>query len=385
MSKRNSGLERRAWTSCVWLSLLTAVAHAQPAPPPRWIGSVDLTIGGETAAEGADFGRISGLALNATGQMFVADIQDSQVRMFSTSGALVNRIGRSGSGPVEYKRLATISIGPDRLLWVRDEGNNRMLALDVTKSPAVNVKTVPLKQMTGGSMLPITFEANGDLVDETIWFDPTQKTFRPLRLRLTQKGDVARVDTLVAPDEALAAMHKIVKMEKGADGKVSGMSERYFSQPFGPRWLRALGPNGVRADAVGSHYAIRILDNTGKLIRTLSRSVAPVALSAAEHKRADSTIKAAQAELPFGVPSAKPVIVAMRYGLDGALWVERSMPDGAPREADVYDASGRWIAIAQWPRAIDALSDISVISGKMFIAKAYGDADLERVVRVRFR
>ena len=41
--------------------------------------SSDLTIGGEDAAQGADFGRISGLAADASGRIFVADAQDVAV------------------------------------------------------------------------------------------------------------------------------------------------------------------------------------------------------------------------------------------------------------------------------------------------------------------
>lgn len=94
-------------------SLLTADntnAQAPQPTPPRWKGAIDLTIGGESAAEGADFGRISGLATDATGRVFVADAQDNQIRVFSATGVLLGKIGRVGSGPLEFKRLRTIAI-----------------------------------------------------------------------------------------------------------------------------------------------------------------------------------------------------------------------------------------------------------------------------------
>ena len=369
-------------------SVLTAgntEAQAPQSTPPRWKGSVDLTIGGENAAEGADFGRISGLATDATGRIFVADAQDNQVRVFSATGAPLGRIGRVGSGPLEFKRLRTIAIGPDRLLWARDEGNARMLAIDVAKLPASPVKTVPLKQFTGGSQLPIVFAAPGEVVDESTWFDPAMKTFRPLRLRLGPNGDVLRVDTLPVPPGAFAGMHRIVKEQKDAAGKVVGMSENYYWQPYGPAWLRAYGPAGVRADAVGSRYEVSVFGANGQLLRTLKRTVPPVALSARERQRGDSSINEVKQDLPFGVPSAKPPIVALRWSQDGQLWIERSTADGQPREADVYDASGRWIAIAEWPRPLDLLRSFSVLTGRSAIVVNPDANDLERVLRLTFR
>ena len=367
-------------------TVVLATANAQALQPPaRWKGLIDLTIGGANAVDGADFGRVAGLAVDGAGRVFVADRQDEQIRMFSPAGVLVTKIGRSGSGPLEFRKLATIVIGPDQLLWVRDEGNARMQSIDVRRMPATSVKTIPLQQFTAGSQLPITFEADGAIVDESIWFDPQLATFRTLLLHRSGTGEVRRVDTLPIPDGAMAGMHKVVTPQKDAAGKVVGMSERYMFQPYGPMWLRAPGPSGVRADAVGSRYQVAIFGADGKLLRTLRRVVPPVPLSARERHVADSTLKAVQGDLPFGVPSAKPPIIGMTWSQDGQLWVERSTADGRPREADIYDANGRLVAIAEWPRAIDITHRFSVIRGRTVHAIGTDDLDLERVVRLQFR
>ncbi len=260
-----------------------------------------------------------------------------------------------------------------------------MQAIDVARLPATSVKNVPLRSFTGGSPSPITFAATGELLDESIFFDKELQTFRPTRVRVGANGDVLRVDTLPVPPGAFAALYKVIQQQKDRDGKVIGMAQMFYPQPFGPAWLRAMGPGGVRADAVGSRYRVSIFGPNGQLLRTLERTVAPVPLSARERQKADSSIREIKADLPFGVPSAKPPIVALRWSQDGQLWVERSTTDGKPREADVYDANGKWIAIAEWPNSIDLLTRFPVLNGKSVVVGTSDANDLERVVRLSFR
>ncbi|WP_411278619.1 6-bladed beta-propeller [Gemmatimonas sp.] len=375
----------RAVVLLVGLTTPLARASAQRVLPPRWRGTIELTIGGADADDNASFGRISGLAVDATGRVFVADAQDQQIRVFSSTGASVARIGRNGSGPLEFKRLATIAFGPDRLLWARDEGNARMLGIDVSATPVRGVKNVPLTSFTGGSRLPITFDPSGLIIDETSWFDPSTTSFRPVRVGRNASGAITRSDTLDVPPGASAGVHKVTRVEKDAKGNHVGTSQRYFWQPFGPQWIRQYGPGGLRADVVTSRYEVRIFDERGTRLRTLLRTVPAVPLSARERVKADSSISELQVDLPFGVPSAKSPIVGLTYAKDGRLWVERAVADGRPREADVYDSAGRLIAVAEWPRAIDMFNGHPSISGNTLTTVATDTDGVERVVRLRFR
>jgi len=365
---------------------------AQQAAPPRWRGTIDLTIGGEDADDDATFGSISGLASDAAGRIYVADRQDHQIRVFSSTGTLVTRLGRKGSGPLEFKRLATIVIGPDRLLWARDEGNARMLAFDVSRIPFRNVRTVPLNQFTGGSQLPITFESEGTLVDETTLHDKKIDGFRPLRLRRAMNGEVIRTDTLAIPAGAFAAVFKVSQIQKDKAGREIGFAQSYVSQPYGAKWLRAYGPGGVQAEAMSSRYEVRITAADGRLVRTLRRTVAAVPLSTRERTESEgmldaevANLKLQRSKLPFGVPASKAPIAQMIWTLDGQLWVERATADGRPHEADVYDTNGRWIAVAEWPRAIEPYDSRVVITGRTMVTVASDSSDVESIVRLRFR
>ncbi|MCC6245813.1 MAG: hypothetical protein IT353_23475 [Gemmatimonadaceae bacterium] len=367
------------------LALAPLLASAQQPAVPRWQGAVDLTIGGESGVGNADLSRVSGIAVDASGRIFIADSDDQQIRVFSSKGAPLASFGRKGSGPLEFKGLRTIGFGPDQRLWVRDEGNVRMMTFDVSAFPVTTSTTAPLGLYSGGSQIPITFERSGERVDEKTWFDERTEVFRPLRVRVSSTGTVLRVDTLAIPSDADAGVYTVTNVQRDASRAVIGMRSRIHYQPFGPRWIRAYGPNGMRADVVGSTYAVRIFDGAGKVVRTLSRTVPPVPLSAVERQKADSQLKAMPSTVPFGMPRAKAPVVGLHWSLDGALWVERAMADGQPREADVFDASGKLIAIAVWPRAINLMSSLAVIRGKTGYAAAFDESDLPSVVRLVFR
>ncbi len=376
----SGNLARALCAFCVF-----GVASSLRAQPPRWKGVVELTIGGADASDDATFGQTTCVALDADGRIFVGDRQDQQIRVFSPSGAFVRRIGRKGSGPMEFKGLASFTFAKDGILWVRDEGNARMLALDVRGTEVKNVKTVALTKWTGGSQIPVYFDKEGAIVDEAGFFDPVQKTFRPLRLRHGMSGTVLRTDTLITPEGAYAGMHRVAKMQKDAAGREIGISENYYYQPYGPYWIRSYGPDGFRAEVVTSRYEVVIYDSDNRVQRTIKRAVAPVALSARERRHADSAIAEGKGTLPFGVPSAKAPIIGLWWSHDGALWIERVVADGQPREADVYDANGKWIAVAEWPRAIDLYNGRAWVVDKAVVAVTTDKSDdTERIVRLRF-
>lgn len=367
------------------LAVRATSASAQPQPP-RWTGAVDLTIGGSDADENATFGRISGLATDRTGRIVVADRQDNQLKVFAPTGAFVSRIGRDGSGPLEFSRLAGVTFAPNGLLWTRDEGNARMLGIDISSKLPKVLRTVATPQMMNGSHVAITFNPDGSIVDEASFYDKATDSFRPLRLRRSLAGLVARTETLTVPAGANDGVKKVSQVQKDANGRETGIAQYYVWQPHGPQWLRAYGPGGTRAEVVTSRYEVVIYDENGKVLRTLTRTVPPVPLSARERQRADSSLSANKQKVPFGVPSNKAPIIGLKFSADGSVWVERAVEDGKVREADVFDRTGRLIAVASWPRTIEITTDYrAVISGATVTALSTDASEIERIVRLRFR
>jgi hypothetical protein len=257
--------------------------------------------------------------------------------------------------------------------------------MDVASPPPTRAGVVPLFQLPRGSRAPIVFGPDGKRVEEGCHFDAKTQTIYPVRMTLNADGTVARSDTMQIPAGAFNGVQRVTKMLKDAKGKEMGMTQAFLWQPHGPVWLRAYGPGGVRAEVISSRYEVVIYGADGRTVRRLRRVPAPVSLSQREKRSADSVIAEAASALPFGVPKSKAPIVGIVWSRDGSLWVERAVVDGAPREADVYDRNGTWIATAEWPREVRLMDGFPDIRGQVAHVLRLDADDLETVVRLRFR
>lgn len=96
--------------------------------PPSWLLEEIFTLGsagGSELAADDEFGRISGVLADESGNVYVADANAAEIRVFEDGGAFVGRIGRKGSGPAEYQQLQSIGWLGDTLA-VLDPGNARL-------------------------------------------------------------------------------------------------------------------------------------------------------------------------------------------------------------------------------------------------------------------
>jgi hypothetical protein len=84
----------------------------------------------------------------------------------------------------------------------------------------------------------------------------------------------------------------------------------------------------------------------------------------------------------FTVPARKQPVRSIQFDGNGRLWIERSQPAGAEREADVYDRSGRLAEVRRWP------SNVSLSGGYLGAEVAVGvrtdSLGAQQLVRVRF-
>lgn len=122
----------------------------------------------------------------------------------------------------------------------------------------------------------------------------------------------------------------------------------------------------------------------------LRRTVVTPPVSQAERRKDERTLDAAakanqiaRGDLRLGVPRTKPPLRALGYDLDGRLWVQRSVAEGKPNEADVYDNTGRWILVAEWPTNIDL--SLWAIRGKEGLGVQLDQDEVQRPVKLAFR
>ena len=340
----------------------------------------DLRIGAAEGAPELTFGRISGIASDSLGRIVVIDRQANEVRLFHPDGRHAFTFGREGGGPGELRRPCCPAFAPDGLLWIRDGGNRRYGAFLVGDSTAEARGQVRMEHGDVNRSVTTTFGAEGALIDVGSGVDSAGQHVWMVRYsRSRDDGPLRKLAVREPPAESLS-VHEVPREIPG------GRAVFFYHQPYGPGHEVAQGPRGEWAQAVTSRYAVAWRAEDGTLIRTIARDVAGPLLSAAERERADSSLaedsRQARQRLPFGVPERKPPIRHMYFDATGRLWVERSVADGAPREADVWSRDGRLLFTLEWPAEANCADGWRGATTALCIAR--DELGVERVVRFRW-
>jgi hypothetical protein len=364
------------------LILVLTSACSDPTPRgqtdavvPRWSGVVDLAID-SLNGKSDEFGVATGVTADKAGRVFVADGRLNTLSAFDSTGRLLYAIGRDGAGPGEFKQPCCLAVDAQGLLWVRDAGNGRYNRYQVSDTGARFLGQVPMPSGAVGYQAPLTFDAQGRLVDVG-----TAGPSGIVRLHVDSTGHVVSADSLAGPSEDSLGQRRIPQ----------GSSTGYLYQPYGPTFTVGHAPGGGWARGVSSHYLVRwVVDGDAGRAVTVRRDMIGPALSARERSIADAELTAAASRLgltgsavPFGVPGSKTPVQGIMFDQQGRLWVQLSVADGQVNRADVYDKTGRRIGNAEWP------SNVDLTNGFISDRTAYGirrdSLGVPVVVRVRFR
>lgn len=84
---------------------------------------------GSTVSSGGQFIQAAGIAVDSSGNIYVADPGAGVVRKFSSTGTSIGTIGSSGTGDGQFTNPVGIAIDSANNLYVADTGNNRIQKL----------------------------------------------------------------------------------------------------------------------------------------------------------------------------------------------------------------------------------------------------------------
>lgn len=114
-----------SWGSASSTSAATAVvekaAALGAAYPPRFA----MKFGSEGSSNG-QFKRPKGIAVDANGDVWVADTKNNRVQEFSPTGEYLRQFGSEGTGNGQFKSPADIAVAENGDLWVTDSLNDRV-------------------------------------------------------------------------------------------------------------------------------------------------------------------------------------------------------------------------------------------------------------------
>jgi hypothetical protein len=406
-------------TCAVFTVLAPAAASAQRADTivrtaSRPVHSGVATLQREISigvADGDDhyiLGAISDLAVDASGNIYIWDRSVPAIRMYDAKGKYVRTIGRSGSGPGEYRAGAGIAIARNGNLLMWDPGNAR---INVYSPAGEHVAAWPTKSGNSGSASGqglFVVDTAGAAYIRTILFN-----------RQSGSGSTSTAWIRFRPDGTLrdTVLRPVDPNEKTVTAEARGQfGNRYV--PFTPHLMFELSPLGYFVSGVNDRIALD-LHQPGTSIVSIRRNVVPQPVSARERDSARAEITAEMRKIVpnwswngADIPRVKPVYSSLTVSGDGRLWVQLAEGPGAKEDSaalgrgqmmfaegrggrapvakwacpstgwllfDVYDPSGQYLGQVRVPPRVDPL----VMRGDLVWATTCNDDGVPSVVRYR--
>jgi hypothetical protein len=286
------------------------------------------------------FGSVTSILADSSGNLYVADRNAREIRVFGPDGAYLRTLGGPGRGPGEIQDLYSIAwLGG--VLAVLDPGNGR---LGLFSRDGAWLGSRPVQPITG----PVVrlYRAADDEV-YTWGVRRGDEGLQGLYLRHEREG---ATDTLVRPrrDRNAGADYQVTC-------SVAGGGLGFFSPDFAPRSTYTVAPGGVVASAWTAAYRIAFHGRAGDTVRVVERERAPVPISQAEWSAQMDEFQRlrerwGRAQCDPEEPARPPTKAALRdvfFDHLGRMWVEAYDESGFVFE--VFDREGRLVGAVPVP------------------------------------
>jgi hypothetical protein len=341
----------------------TSIAHNAFAQA-QWRVAKDLTIGAGNDDK-AMFVDIRGIAAGPTGNIFVLDFREQEIRMFNTKGEYLKTVARRGSGPGELRNANGMLVAKDGTLWVNDPGQRRWPAYSATTGDFQRQVSLPI---TGyGYLWEAGFDSRGRIIDPITVTSATLKgpDGQPSRERVYRRVDVTSRapvagDTSVVGPPADTVPHTTcfprtpLKTPSFVGYDTTGRAMAYSGIPFAPRSQSVLGQDGTLWCTGSDEYAVvhRTVGRNDSLHFIRGTYPAPP-VTAAERDEAIAAAtkflaRYARKDMDVSlIPGTKPIVEQIALDRAGRVWVRRTPTSAtAPSVWEVYDPTGKILARA---------------------------------------
>lgn len=352
-----------------------------------WTVEEVFSVGTLDAEEAYQFGQISGVDVDADGNVYVADVQAQNVRVFDASGTYLRTIGQPGSGPGEFGRNLAGVFVVDGGVLVPDLSNQRLsrFGLDGT--------FISSERVDMGRGIPIRW-------------DVTSRGRLVAQRRLVVPGDsVASVgDAIVTLAAEGETVDTVATLGMGQSVQITGGIPKIRQFEPDPVWDAA--PDGRLVTAMNSAWRFEVYGADRTLERVVSRPFERKPVT----ERDKQAVRGGLREMyrTQGVPPQAyealisamefadyfPAFASVAFGPAGSLWVQNLLSDdelsaqGATvavldmgsTEWGVFDADGRYLGTVAFP---GTFQPVRVIGDRFFgIARDDFDVQSLKVYRV---
>jgi hypothetical protein len=345
----------------------------------------------------AGFSNIGAVQVASDGRLFVLELQERQVRVFSPQGRFLRSIGRSGQGPGEFERPVAFGLVGDTV-WVRDVGARRVTlfstegALITTVSGSGLPVQVPQDASLAVTVVPDALQPGGTLSSTVLASSrgPATAAIDSIRVpvvRFDLRGEV--IDTTGWQHIQMGSGSGIVRVGGSVLIVPDALNQRPLLANAGPMTFVVERASATRANT--GEFTVRRTDSRGALSREARFRYTPRAVSQSFR---DSIIAERLSTLPpsanravlepalrAALPSAAfhPPIVDVVGGLDGSVMLRRE---------GTIDGVARWLVLSAQGTArgvvqLNSRSKVMWLNGDLLWAVELDDFEVPWLVRYR--
>lgn len=306
--------------------------------PIQTVGLVQETRIGAVDGPGA-LTNIVDVAVGRDGRVFVAQWNVGEIAVFGSDGRFERFIGRSGSGPGEFRSPSRLGWSGDTL-WVADPPQARISYFHGTEL----VRETHVRSPPGVFLAAIGVLRDGSILSE-----------RGVRSSEVLRDGVSTTAIVRSSSEGQGGFDTVAVRSIGGLTRLPAANGRsvLLREPFAQGDLRSLAPDGetlVLVDDVPSadRYELRWVSAvTGDTLRRSSYTYAPVKPTQADvdrylsdtSLRLDSVTRRNVAR-SLSLPDRLPPVTAIAVGAGGCVFLRRERMEGNFAEWLILDSRG---------------------------------------------
>ena len=282
----------------------------------------DLSIGKAEGQEEYMFNRIQDIAVDDNGDIYVADSQATQIRVFDLNGKFLRTIGRKGQGPGEFTGIHSIQITANNELMLYDNWQHRLVYFSLAG------------QFIRSKHFSISVGANGRLNPRSpLYCDSRENYYIVTGIMEFPKASKAHTEILkIGGDLKFATLVRTADHDPMGPFNVFGLENLY---------CQLMAKDFVLV-GTSKNYELQIFDPQGKVIKKISRDYDPVPVSEAEK---NEERKKRDPDTKWEFPRYHFPMSYLAADDEGRIFVRTwEKPDkGKGYFFDVYDPEGKYI------------------------------------------
>lgn len=259
---------KRLSVACVAACALTCAnalaAHAQRGTTNA--APVRLTLGKPELVTAAEFTFINSAVRFANGNMLVADAVDHEIKLVNGRTGAVRVVGRTGSGPGEYRQASRVFAWPGNTAVLLDGQLKRATQYDAN---GVALRSSPMPMYRFGFDFSVSVDRAGRVYFVESEFDELHGT--PASMQTVARWQWGERNGS-AVTTVQAAPYHIVESAKGKE-------RRTYQVPYANADAFAVLSDGTQVVARAAARVVEWRDSTGRVLASTRFPGAPVAIT----------------------------------------------------------------------------------------------------------